>query len=107
MFRSLILAATLISGTALAQPHPDVRGIPGGIQGTAPTHVDGLDSEGKPIIHRPEIPANRAVTSGPGSQQGGADDNTVTRTGPGRGTMAGDRPAIVTGNEEGRPVIIR
>lgn len=107
MFRSLIIAATLVSGVALAQPHPDVRSIPGGVQGNAPTHVDGVDSEGKPIIHRPEVPANRAVTAGPGSLQGGAEDSSVTRTGPGRGTLGGDRPAVVTGSEEGRPVISR
>lgn len=107
MFRSLIIAATLISGAALAQPHPDVRAIPGGVQGTAPAHVDGVDGDGNPIIHRPEIPANRAVTAGPGRLDGGADDKSVTRTGPGRGTLGGDRAAIVTGNEDGRPTIVR
>ncbi|MBS7789360.1 hypothetical protein KTR66_05110 [Roseococcus sp. SDR] len=107
MFRSLIIAATLVSGAALAQPHPDVRSIPGGVQGNAPAHVDGVDGDGNPIIHRPEVPANRAVTAGPGRLEGGAEDNSVTRTGPGRGTMGGDRAAIVTGNEEGRPVIAR
>ena len=54
-----------------------------------------------------EIPANRAVTAGAGRQEGGAEDNAVTRSGPGRGTLGGDRPAVVVGNEDGRPVITR
>lgn len=106
MFRSLIVAAMLVSGAALAQPAYDIRSIPGGVQGNAPAHVHGSE-DGTPVIHRPEIPANHAVTAGPGSLQGGGDDASVTRTGPGRGTFGGDRAAIVIGNEDGGPVIIR
>lgn len=107
MFRPLLLAALLASGAAVAQTSFDPRSVPGGISGNQPAHVHGADGDGAPIIHRPEVPANRAVTAGLGTLQGGADDNSVTRSGPGRGTLGSDRAAIVTGNEEGRPIIIR
>ena len=102
MFRSLILAAALISGPAFAHDASDHPA-----SGIFAPHVAGTDGDGRPEIHRPLPTAQNSATAGVGTLQGGADDKSVTRTGPGRGTFGGDRPAIVVGNEEGRPVIIR
>lgn len=107
MFRPLLLAAVLASGAAMAQTSHDPRGAPGGVGGNQPAHVDGTDGSGVPVIHRPEIAPGAGVTSGAGTMRGGADDKSVTYSGPAQGTLGGQRPAIVVGNEDGRPVIVR
>lgn len=104
MIRPLLLAALLTSGGAVAQTSFDPRSVPGGIGGNQPAHVHGTDGDGAPIIHRPASPG---VTSGAAAMLGGADDNSIAYSGPARGSFGGTRAPVVTGNDEGRPVIIR
>lgn len=107
MARGLLLTFIFLSGCTIAPLPRDIRSLPGGVEGVASARVVDVDEDGKPVIHRPEIPNSRAVSAGLGRLEGGADDTSVSRSGPGRGTMGGNRPAIIVGNEDGRPVIIR
>lgn len=102
MFRSLIIAATLMSGAAFAHDAPDHPA-----SGVFAPHVAGTTGGGGPEIHRPVPTSRDTVTAGVGTLRGGADDHTVSRTGPGRGTMGGDRAPVIVGNDGGQPVITR
>jgi len=104
MFRPLLLAALLASGAAIAQTSFDPRSVPGGISGNQPAHVHGTDGDGAPIIHRPAAPG---VTSGTARIMDGADDRSIAYSGPAQGSFGGTRAPVVTGNDEGRPVVIR
>ncbi|WP_421989166.1 hypothetical protein [Roseococcus sp.] len=101
MFRPLLIAGLLISGSALAMP--DSRTAPGGVLGQAPTHIDGTDGGGQPVIHRPEIPASEAVSNGVARQATTGIDRTITYSGPGRGTFGSERSPTIVSNENGRP----
>lgn len=101
MFRPLLVAGLLISGSALATP--DVRSVPGGVLGHAPIHIDGTDGGGVPVIHRPEIPASRAVSNGIAQQATTGQDRTITYSGPGRGSFGAARSPTIVSNENGRP----
>ena len=104
MFRYLIVAGILMSGSALAMPSYDIRSNPLGVSGSAPLNVDGNDA-GRPIIHRPEAGPANSISNGVGSLRSGVSDQdkTVTYTGPSRGTFgSATSPTIVT-NEDGRP----
>jgi len=102
MFRPLLVAGLLASGSALAAP--DVRSAPGGVLGNAPTHIVGTDGGGVPVIHRPEIPASQRVSNGVAHQATTGVDRTITYSGAARGSF-GAGTAIVVTNDNGRPVI--
>jgi hypothetical protein len=104
MFRPLLLAALLASGAAVAQTSFDPRSVPGGISGNQPAHVHGSDGDGAPIIHRPLAPG---VTSGAATINGGPEDRSITYSGPAQGSFGSTRAPVITGNDEGRPVVIR
>jgi hypothetical protein len=103
MFRTIILAGSLISGAALAAP--DIRMVPGGVQGNAPIHVDGTESGGSPIIHRPEAAPDRSVRNGAASLSGGAQQPGVAYSTDGEGSHGNNKAPVVTGVDEGRPVL--
>lgn len=107
MFRPLLLAAVLASGAAIAQTPFDARSVPGGVSGNQPTHIDGTDSGGAPIIHRPALAPGQGVTSGAATMRGGADDKSILYSGAAQGSFGGERAPVVVGNDEGRPVVIR
>ena len=100
MLRSLLAAALLISGSALATPGQDVRAHPGGVYGNAPAHIDDND-DGRPIVHRPA--SGSAITNGVGGLPAGDEDRTVTYSGSTRGTFGSRTSPTVVTNEDGRP----
>lgn len=101
MFRPLLIAGLLISGSALATP--DVRSVPGGVLGHGPIKIEGTDGGGLPVIRRPEIPASRAVSNGIARQATTGHDRTITYAGPGRGSFGSARSPAIVSNENGRP----
>lgn len=102
MFRSLLVAGLLVSGSALAAT--DVRSAPGGVLGNAPVHIDGTDGGGLPVVHRPEIPRSERVSNGVARQATTGDDRTITYGGPARGSFGAGRATVVT-NDNGRPIL--
>jgi hypothetical protein len=103
MFRTILIASTLISGAAFAAP--DIRTVPGGVLGNAPLHVDGTESGGAPIIHRPEARPGSAVRNGPAILDGGAQQPGVSYRGNGTGSHGNSKAPVITGVDEGRPVL--
>lgn len=99
MFRPLLIAGLLASGSALA----DVRSTPGGVLGQAPARIVGTDGGGIPVIQRPEIPSSQAVRNGVARQATTGHDRTITYAGPGRGTFGSTRSPAIVSNENGRP----
>lgn len=101
MLPLLLAAGLLVSGCAMVPLEHDIRAVPGGIAGDAPTHVDDNDS-GRPIVHRPQ--ANRYMaTNGIGSLEAGDADRTVTYSTPGRGTLGSRWSPVIVTNDDGRP----
>lgn len=102
MLRYLLLACVFMSGTAIAAQDCDIRSNPSSIEGSAPTHIDG-NEDGRPIIHRPEIPRQNRVSNGVALMPAGESERTITYGGRGRGSFGSrSSPTIVT-NEDGRP----
>jgi len=101
MFPVLLVAGLLVSGCAMVPPHHEIRNVPGGIAGNAPTHVDDNDG-GRPVVHRSEV--NRYVaTNGIGSLEAGDADRTVTYSTPARGTLGSRWSPVIVTNDDGRP----
>lgn len=96
MLNYLLLASLVVSGSAVASQDCDIRSNPSTIEGSFPTHVDGND-DGRPIIHRPEIPLQNRVSNGVARLDAGSGENERAITYGGRSS-----PTIVT-NEDGRP----
>lgn len=104
MLKYLILVGLIVSGSAIAVQDCDIRSNPSTIEGSFPTHMDGNDN-GRPIIHRSEIPLQGRVSNGVARQDAGTGENerTITYGGRRRGTFGSrSSPTIVT-NDDGRP----
>lgn len=101
MRSSLLLAAGLavLAGTAFAH---DPAGRPEA--GAFAPHVIG-SSDGQPEIHRPAASSHDNASSGVGRQAGGANDTTITYSGPARGTLGFTAPPRIVDNADGQPVI--
>lgn len=104
MLRPLLLAALVAAGGAAAAPAFDPRAAVGGIGGSAPTHVDGTDGDGVPVVHRPDAPSAGA-SAGVGAKLGGAEDNAVTYRGAARGTLGFPTAPTFAGTDDGRPIL--
>jgi hypothetical protein len=102
MRSSLILAATFAMFTTAALAH-DPSGRPEA--GNFAPHVTGTGGDGRPEIHRPDASSHAGASGGVASMPAGAQDGTVVRSGPGRGTLGTPAPGRVVDNEDGRPVI--
>lgn len=102
MRNPLILAVGLamIAGAAMAH---DPSGRPEA--GAFVPHVVGANGDGTPEIHRPAGSTHDAASNGVARLTGGADDNSITYTGPQRGSFGFPTAARVVDNVDGQPVV--